>query len=133
MFFSSLFFKKGLSFLMKNWQMLLIVSFLAFVYYLHQVKIPSLEQEITELKFKVSMCEFNNNTLKGSISQFNNQISNWKSVSEDLQKRNDKLTNELIKMRNSVNIKAAEVLNIKTPKTCQDSIDLLKNIGDLQW
>ena len=125
--------KKILGVLLQNWKLVLICGFIGFVYYLHQVKIPNLEQQLVIADKNLVICTTSNTELKNSISQFNEQVEDWKQISNQLQQQNNKLAGELMKMRETVNKQTADILNAKTPPTCKASIEFLKNIGKLQW
>jgi regulator of replication initiation timing len=98
------------------------------------IQIEQDKKDIAGLKADLAVAVTANQKLTGDISSLNVVVGQWKSVSDKLQKQNDALQGTLDKQRIANNKKVQDILNGKTPVTCEDSIGYLRNEkGALTW
>lgn len=137
------FISKGATFIAKHWKVFAILGMLGCIWYQNFAKtrfvfglqtIPHLElqivqdkKDITGLKADLATAVAANQKLTGDISALNSVVGQWKDVSDKLQKQNGALQGNLNKMRTANNKKVQDILNGKTPATCEDSIEFLRN------
>ncbi len=138
------------SFVMKHWLVFLFLGMAGTIAYqnfandrflLGLQTVPHLEaqiaqdqKDITGLKADLATAVAANNKLTGDIGSLNVVVGQWKSISDDLQKKNAALQGTLDKERVANNKKVQDILNGKTPVTCEDSIGFLRQEkGALTW
>ena len=131
------------SFALKHWKELLVVGMLATIiyqntfekrYFLWANTIPFLELKIVELEKAVDIIEKANQTLTDTIVKRNDQIEEWKEKSIELEKKNAKLSGQLLILREMTNTEVDNILAGPTPESCEASIDYLRNgIPDLNY
>lgn len=103
--------------------------------------IPHLKAEVVQRDAKIKTLQGEldtsikaNEKLTTTIIAQNDVIGEWKTISEGLQKKSDEILGELTSMRKESNTATQKILNGQTPKTCEDSIDYLRNMrSQLTW
>lgn len=144
------FISEGATFIAKHWKVFVILGMLGCIWYQNFAKdrfvfglqtIPHLElqlvqnqKDITALKTYLATAVTANNKLTSDISSLNVVVGQWKGISDKLQKQNAVLQSTLDKQRIVNNKKVQDILNKKTPATCEESIVFLRNErGVLIW
>lgn len=109
------------------------VFFIQTIPYLEQ-KLTADEAEIKQLKDDLHIAADANAKLTTTIQQETSTVEQWKAVSDKLQKQNDALQGKLTLMRTDNNKKVQSILNAKTPQTCEESIQFLRDeTKNLTW
>jgi peptidoglycan hydrolase CwlO-like protein len=131
------------SYIAKHWVMFLFLGMAGTIWYQNAAQtrfvfgletVPHLRAQIVQLQAQVKQVEDANAKLTNNISSLNSVVGQWKSVSDGLQKKNDALQGILDKERVANNKKVQNILNSKTPTTCEGSIDFLRQQkGQLTW
>lgn len=91
-----------------------------------QLIIKQDEAQIANLKDDLKQAVDANKKLTFSIGALNTTVGEWKSRTDELEAQNQLLQGNLDQMRVDTDKKVQDILNIKTPTTCKDSIDLLR-------
>ena len=131
-------------FLDKFWREILIVSLIGSLLYLTQVEtryffwidtIPYLQKQNDKLLADIAVCANGNELLTSTIKTRNDEIGEWKAVSNELEKKNKKLYRELGVLRGKTAAKVGGILQGATPKGCDAAFQYLKEsaVGDLKW
>jgi len=134
------FFKKAL---FTYWREFLILFLVLFIGYQntfeHRVllfvdTIPYLQKQLDESSTKLKECEAGNKNLSNSIDVQNHAILQWKETSDKLEAANARLVTEIDQMHKNTLTQVSTILNGKTPKTCAESMNYLRDsLGDLKW
>lgn len=96
--------------------------------------LPYERQQIVKLQADLKLAVDANQKLTTNIEALNSTVGQWKSISDDLQKKNGQLQGTLDKERVVNNKKVQDILNSKTPTTCEGSIEFLRQeSGALTW
>jgi hypothetical protein len=132
----SIFSKKILqlaSFVLKHWKIFLVLGLFGAVYVQHEM-IASRNLQITELNGKLITCADANEMLANTLDNRNDEIDQWKEVSDKLQAQNDALVGTISKIRTDTEKVAEEILTGPKPGSCEDSIKyLVDGVKDLKW
>lgn len=91
-----------------------------------QVVIKQKDDQIVELKADLAKVVTANQNLTTSIGALNTTVGDWKQKSDELEAQNKALQGKLDQMRVETDKKVQDILNMKTPATCKDSIDFLR-------
>lgn len=135
--------KKILPIILKNWKEILIVSMGFILWYQNYSEtrflfgtetIPSLEKRLNKAIGEIKECADANENLQNTIDETNKKVEEWKSISSKLEGNVKKLEKELYDIRNTTNDEINSILNDKTPETCKDAMDYLRDARkDLTW
>ena len=129
-------------FLDKFWREMLIVSLMGSIFYLTQVEtrylfgmdtIPYLQNQNDELLAGLATCANGNELLTSTIKTRNDEIGEWKEVSDKLEQKNKRLYHEIGKLRGKTNAKVTGILSGSTPESCDAAFQYLRDsaVGDL--
>lgn len=146
----STFFSTALAFVVKHWKFFAIGALVGTILYQNfattrfvfgletipheQTVIAQRDKDIVGLKANLATVVTANKNLTDSIGQLNSTIGQWKSITDDLKKKNADLQKRLNQMRVDTDKKVKDILNTKTPVTCEDSFDFLRAIREkLTW
>lgn len=130
-------------FVVKHWKFFSIAALVGLIVYQNEVTtrflfgletIPHMRQVVAEkdksivqLKADLKTAVEGNKQLTTSIAQLNTTVGEWKKTSDDLKKKNAELQKRLTQMRKDNDKKVQDILNQKTPQTCEESIDFLRD------
>ena len=103
--------------------------------------IPHLEAQVAQqqttidsLKKDLDIAAKANAALTKTITDQNDTIGQWKTITEKLEKNNDVLAATLKQMQHDTNAQVTEILKGKTPETCEASIQYLRDMRQqLKW
>ena len=96
--------------------------------------IPSLEIRLDIATSNFETCKTGNEVLTDSINQRNDEISQWKSLSDTLEERNEELSGIIEDNQQVTEEAVQEILSVPAPTTCKGAIDLLRNsTEELAW
>ena len=110
-----------------------MLGLFAAVYVQHEM-IASRDLQIVDLNGKLITCANANEMLANKLDNRNNEIGQWKEVSDKLQAQNDALVGTISKIRTDTEKRAEEILAGPKPSSCEDSIKyLVDGVKDLQW
>ena len=136
--FSSVF-----GFVLQHWKFFTIAAMVGTIVYQNEAKtrfvfglntIPYLQVQVVSLKKDLAQAVDANQKLTTSIGALNTTVGEWEAKTAALQKQNDALQSKLNQMRTDTNKKVQDILNGKTPTTCEASIDFLRQEkGGLTW
>jgi len=132
----------ALDFVMKHWKFFAISALIGMLVYQNECKtrfvfdietIPHLQVQlqqdqvqIASLKDALAQTVAANQKLTVSIGALNTTVGDWEAKTTELQKQNDLLAGKLTQMRKDTDTKVSNILNDKTPATCEASIDFLR-------
>ncbi len=141
--FKFLNFKKFIPVIIQNWKAILIAGLLAIIGYQNIMEtriffgantLPYLEKRLIEMENAVDICVKGNVILGAAIDERNGEIAEWERISGERQTEIDKLQGRLDNIRKQTDKKAKDILNEPTPKTCEASIEYLRDgRKDLTW
>jgi len=136
-------FKKIIPFLIENWKILMLVGMIGIIAYQNlsgtrflfgAETIPSLERRLVEARVIIDTCKAGNDALSASIDKRNNEIQEWKNISNALENNIISLQDNLVIERTKTNIKVKSILTGKTPQSCKSAINYLREArGVLKW
>ena len=139
-----------LDFVMKHWKFFAIASLVGCIAYQNfeptrfvfgletipheQLVIKQDQVQIANLKDALNQAVTANQKLTTSIGALNTTVGEWEAKTSELQKENDALAGKLADLRVQTNKKVQDILNSKTPTSCEASIDFLRTEkGGLTW
>ncbi len=135
--------KKLIPFIIANWKVILILGMAFIIWYQNfndtrflfgAETIPSLEMQLEAAVVAVDICKAGNDVLSEAIDERNAEVQKWKGISTGLEQDIANLENVLGKMRNRTKTEVEVILKGDTPKTCEASIDYLRDgRKDLKW
>lgn len=135
--------KKLIPFIIANWKVILILGMAFIIWYQNfndtrflfgAETIPSLEMQLEAAVVAVDICKAGNDVLSEAIDERNAEVQKWKGISTGLEQDIANLENVLGKMRNQTKTEVEIILKGDTPKTCEASIDYLRDgRKDLKW
>lgn len=135
--------KKLIPFIIANWKVILILGMAFIIWYQNfndtrflfgAETIPSLEMQLEAAVVAVDICKAGNDVLSEAIDERNAEVQKWKGISTGLEQDIANLENVLGKMRNQTKTEVEVILKGDTPKTCEASIDYLRDgRKDLKW
>ncbi len=135
--------KKLIPFIIANWKVILILGMAFIIWYQNfndtrflfgAETIPSLEMQLEAAVVAVDICKAGNDVLSEAIDERNAEVQKWKGISSGLEQDIANLENVLGKMRNQTKTEVEIILKGDTPKTCEASIDYLRDgRKDLKW
>ena len=121
------------SFVLKHWKIFLVIGLCGAVYVQHGM-IQKRDIMIVDLNGKLTICADANEMLANTLDNRNDEISQWKEVSDKLQEQNDKLVGTITKIRTDTEEIAEQILTGPKPSSCEDSIKyLVDGVKDLKW
>lgn len=121
------------SFVLKHWKIFLVLGLCGAVYVQHGM-IQKRDIMIVDLNGKLTICADANEMLANTLDNRNDEISQWKEVSDKLQEQNDKLVGTITKIRTDTEEVAEQILTGPKPGSCEDSIKyLVDGVKDLKW
>jgi len=124
---------QAFGFVLKYWKVFLFLGLLGAVYVQFNM-IQTRNIQIVELNGKLEKCANANEMLANTLDNRNDEIKQWKEVSDKLQDENDKLVGTLTGIRTDTEDRAKEILKGPKPKSCKDSIQyLIDGVRELQW
>lgn len=92
-----------------------------------QGEVAKRDEQIKNLKEDLNKVVTANQALTNSIGALNTTIGQWKSISDELKKKNADLQKHLNQMRIDTDKRVRDILNAQTPATCEESIDFLRD------
>jgi uncharacterized coiled-coil protein SlyX len=129
--------------MIKHWKPIIVILMVLTIVYQNFIltqyvfgldTLPSLRQTIIEQQENIDTITKANKTLSDTIDARNKEVLAQKNLSEKFENQLQTLSDELQKYRDKTNKKAADILNDKTPKTCEDAIEYLREgRRDLNW
>ncbi len=135
--------KKIVPMIIKNWKPIIIVGMGFVIWYQNfnetrflfgAETMPSLEKQLSAALVAVDVCKDGNDTLSKAIDDRNTEVQKWKTISKDLEDNINILQNDLNASRKVTDTQVKTILAGKTPKSCKEAIDYLRNgRKDLQW
>lgn len=136
-------FKKMAAFVIKNWRECL-VGVMAFTIWYQNFNetrflfgaetIPSLEMRLVGAENAVKICEAGNKTLAATIDKRNDEVEEWKIISDGLEADIANLQGTITGMRETTKTEVITILKDPTPKTCNSAMDYLRDgRKDLRW
>lgn len=121
------------SFVLEHWKIFLVIGLFGAVYIQHEM-IASRNLQIVDLNGKLITCADANEMLANTLDNRNNEIDQWKEVSDKLQAQNDALVGTISKIRTDTEKVAEEILAGTKPGSCEESIKyLVDGVNDLKW
>lgn len=96
-------------------------------YKFNKYKISSLESKLEKKTEENAVLNKENSDLRTEILKQNIQIDSWKEVSVQLEGNQEELTKKLTEMNKTTLSKISSILNEKTPETCEQAIQYLKD------
>jgi predicted transcriptional regulator len=135
--------KKVAEFVGKYWKQLIVAGMAAVIVYQNVFEtrfffgaetIPSLEQRLDSAKNELDKAIEANRNLSAAIDDNNKRIEEYEKLSEDLKGKVAELTSDLNEEREKTNKQVEDILKDKTPKSCEESIQYLRDAkDDLKW
>jgi len=129
--------------LQRFWREILILVLIGFIWYqntsdtrylLFVDTIPNLEKQLVIANNNVETCKKGNENLSQTIEDRNDEVLQWKKVSDELEEQNKALSKELKNMRKSTNTQVKHILEDKAPKSCEGAMNYLRSgRQDLTW
>lgn len=137
-------------FVSKHWKVLLVALMLGtiayqnfssrrFVFFIETIpylesRVATDEAQIKKLQADVVEAATANATLTRTIQDDNATVKQWMTISDSLQKQTDALVGTLKQMNAENNKTVTSILNSKTPQTCEESIQFLRDEQEnLKW
>ena len=131
-------------FLIRNWKPVVIIGMLVLILYQNFMKtewlkwigirtIPGLIQQQHDYVEALRLCEDSRTALKMSIERRNEEIDAWARKSEELQNEHNRLSEELLKMKDEADQQIEQILNAPTPNSCKSAMDYLRQSGGAKW
>lgn len=135
--------RKFIPLIIRNWKPILIGAMAFLLWYenfnetrflLGMETIPSLKKQLVAATTAVSICKAGNDKLSEAIDERNAEVQVWKRLSIGLEEDVKGLQGRLDAERVKTNTQVQTILKDVTPKTCEASIDYLRDgRKDLQW
>ena len=120
-------------FVLKHWKIFAVLALIGAVYIQHEM-IQTRNLAIVELNGKLITCAEANEMLANTLDNRNDEIDQWKEVSDKLQAQNDKLVGTISKIRTDTEEIADQILKGPKPGSCEESIKyLVDGVKDLKW
>jgi len=136
-------FKKFIPFLLTNWKPILIISMAGLLAYQNlsgtrflfgAETIPSLNMRLEAATKAINECKSGNDALSAAIDDRNAEVVKWKAITTNLENDIGILQKDLDTARVKLNAEVDVILKDETPKTCEASIDYLRDgRKDLKW
>lgn len=127
---------QGLTLALKYWKEILVILLISVVFYQNTSEtrwalwadtIPYLQAQIDEQAEAIKTITEANEHLSDAINTTNEQIQEWKVVSERLEQQNMLLEGELKGLRSVTVKEVKEILRGPTPESCEAAIQYLRD------
>ncbi len=138
--------------IIKNWKLAIVLGLCGVIFYQNTMEfeilkpfglrtIPGVYQEIDELKRDIDVleqqleeCEGSRVRLAESIADTNRQVKEWFDISQDVQRENARIKQDIADLQNTTQQTVETILAEPAPETCEAAIQFLREaaIGDQQ-
>lgn len=144
--------RKWVGWLVANWKQVLAAAIIGLFLYqaLSPVQflfgletVPAQKAKVEKLKAELALKEQElatamaaNEGLANAIKEQNDKLTGWSDLSKKLDQSTEALVTEIRQSRRETNNKVDKILKGKTPQTCQEALQYLRDSivsGELRW